>query len=343
LAFIQFSSVLSYIRIIPLYVLIKFYNMFKLDFITYCDILYIMNIHSSFGAQLRQLRAKKNITQKELALKLGIGQTAIANYENGKRFPDEQILISIADFFRVTIDHLLSRKQLPKERPSGISRGFEYSPSELKQRCGDFMTASLESGRKGSSIIMNLLETGYSEEQIIIDLLEASLLRTGFLWEEGVYNEAMEHQLSSTVLQALIMMQLKSGYLVPFRGKAACLTTAGENHNLGLRMMSRFLEIDGWDSFFLGSSVPARSLQDYIRDIEIDLVLVSVTLNENADSGCSLIKVLKSMDSPPSVIAGGRGIKHNEKIFLRSGADYLAKTASDAVFWARNVKRLSDI
>ena len=299
-----------------------------------------MIINSSFGVQLKQLRAEKNITQKELARKLKIGQTAIANYENGKRFPNEKILISIADFFNVTIDHLLDREQMRSEPPVETSKSFEYTPSDLKRMCNDFMAASLRSSRGGTGLIKDLLETGYTEEQIIIDVLEASLIRTGSLWEEGLYNEAMEHQLSSTVLQALIMMQSRTQSAVLYRGKAAYLTTAGENHNIGLRMVSRFLELDGWDSFFLGTSVPTKTLTDYISDIKIDLVLISITLNENADSGCSLITALKSMNSPPIVIVGGQGLKHNAQLMLKAGADYVAKSASEAVIQARDIHRL---
>ena len=43
---------------------------------------------------------------------LGLAQTTIANYEQGKRFPDEQTLLKIADFFNVSMDYLFGRSEI---------------------------------------------------------------------------------------------------------------------------------------------------------------------------------------------------------------------------------------
>ena len=43
---------------------------------------------------------------------LGLAQTTIANYEQGKRFPDEETLLKIADFFNVSMDYLFGRSEI---------------------------------------------------------------------------------------------------------------------------------------------------------------------------------------------------------------------------------------
>ena len=58
---------------------------------------------------LKELRAQKGITQTDLAKSLGVSASAIGMYEQGRREPDNETLIAIANFFRVTTDYLLGK------------------------------------------------------------------------------------------------------------------------------------------------------------------------------------------------------------------------------------------
>ena len=60
---------------------------------------------------LRKLRRKKNITMKQLGEMVGVSESAISQYENGKRQPDQPTLIKIADYFNVSTDYLLGRNE----------------------------------------------------------------------------------------------------------------------------------------------------------------------------------------------------------------------------------------
>ena len=60
-----------------------------------------------FGAKFKQLRIDNNLTQKQLAEKLGIKQTNISNWENDKTRPEYENLIKLAKIFDVTTDEIL--------------------------------------------------------------------------------------------------------------------------------------------------------------------------------------------------------------------------------------------
>ena len=62
---------------------------------------------------LKELRQSKSITQSDLGKALSISPSAIGMYEQGRREPDAEILVKIADYFDVTTDYLLGRK--PRE------------------------------------------------------------------------------------------------------------------------------------------------------------------------------------------------------------------------------------
>lgn len=56
-----------------------------------------------------KLREDKNISQAQLAKKLGVQRSTICLYENGKRLPSYDILLNLADYFNVSVDYLLGR------------------------------------------------------------------------------------------------------------------------------------------------------------------------------------------------------------------------------------------
>ncbi|MCK8098671.1 helix-turn-helix domain-containing protein [Bacillus sp. 2CMS4F] len=61
----------------------------------------------NFSTKIKKLREEKKMKQQEVADKLGIARTTYASYEQGKREPDHETLIKIADYYNVTIDFLL--------------------------------------------------------------------------------------------------------------------------------------------------------------------------------------------------------------------------------------------
>lgn len=58
---------------------------------------------------LKQLRTNNKMTQKNLADVLGVSLSSVAMWEAGKRSPDNEMLIKIAELFNVSIDSLLGR------------------------------------------------------------------------------------------------------------------------------------------------------------------------------------------------------------------------------------------
>lgn len=68
----------------------------------------------SFGYRLKTLRTSKKMTQTELGDILNVTKSSISGYENGTRFPDQESLVKIAEYFNVTTDYLLGKNQTPE-------------------------------------------------------------------------------------------------------------------------------------------------------------------------------------------------------------------------------------
>ena len=84
-----------------------------------------------FSARLKNLRTAKNITQKDLALLIGLDRTSVTKWETKGVVPDPQTLSKLASFFAVTTDYLLGVSNDP--RPHNPSTGKEASARETRQ------------------------------------------------------------------------------------------------------------------------------------------------------------------------------------------------------------------
>lgn len=60
--------------------------------------------------RLRELRIEKGLSQRELAAKVNIKQANISRWEAGLVVPNVNDVWTLADFFDVSVDYLIGRK-----------------------------------------------------------------------------------------------------------------------------------------------------------------------------------------------------------------------------------------
>ena len=63
-----------------------------------------------FKDKLRNTRENRELSQTEMAQKLGIAVTTYRNYENTTREPNYEILVNIANLLDVSVDYLLGNE-----------------------------------------------------------------------------------------------------------------------------------------------------------------------------------------------------------------------------------------
>ena len=67
------------------------------------------------GGFISELRKEKELTQKELAEKINVSDKAISRWETGKGYPDVTSLVSLSEYFDVSVNELLAGKRLTAE------------------------------------------------------------------------------------------------------------------------------------------------------------------------------------------------------------------------------------
>ncbi len=82
------------------------------------------NTENDFKTRVKELRVCKNLTQEQLAKKLNVSRSNVANWENGSNTATQEMLNNLSDFFNCSTDYLLGRTNC---------RNAEKELIELKQ------------------------------------------------------------------------------------------------------------------------------------------------------------------------------------------------------------------
>ena len=65
-----------------------------------------MKGQNMFSQNLQKLRAEKNISQEQLADKIGVSRQSISAWESGKSSPELEKLIALSELFEISLDEL---------------------------------------------------------------------------------------------------------------------------------------------------------------------------------------------------------------------------------------------
>lgn len=81
------------------------------------------------GETIRNYRKKNDLTQEQLADRLGVTYQSISRWENGTTYPDLELLPAISEVLSVTVDELLGIPQAEKEKKA------EEAFDQLRREC----------------------------------------------------------------------------------------------------------------------------------------------------------------------------------------------------------------
>ncbi len=164
-------------------------------------------------------------------------------------------------------------------------------------------------------------------------LLKPVMYRIGDLWQKGQLDVATEHASTNTALGLvkIINERITARTKEPSsRYKAVICTPDGELHGLASNMIESLLLSKGFKVYNISTSIPSDYIIDYIRDLQPDIVLVSITLEENIKSAERLIQqIYAKYNNKLPVVVGGSAF-NNMKQYQNNTID--AFIINDASF-----------
>ena len=111
---------------------------------------------------------------------------------------------------------------------------------------------------------------------------------------------------------------------------ATCVS--GDLHEIGVRMVSDFFEMEGWDTFYLGANVPVRDFLQTLKERDADLALISATMTFHLRYVREMISGIRSDSDTKSVkiMVGGYPFNVAPNLWKEIGADGFAQNAESA-------------
>ena len=135
------------------------------------------------GDMIKELRMKRNLTQKELATELGVSDKTISKWETGKGLPDIGMVEDLANVLNVSIAELFTGNIVNNENVSANMRKVNFYVCPI---CGNVISAIGEGNYSCHGIVLPKAEVEDLDENHEI------------LFEEidGEYYVSMQHDMS---------------------------------------------------------------------------------------------------------------------------------------------------
>jgi methanogenic corrinoid protein MtbC1 len=221
----------------------------------------------------------------------------------------------------------------------------ETSTDQLALRYVDLVLAGDRQGAIG--VIAEAFEAGSDAVDLYEQVLEPAQREIGNLWHAGEIGVAQEHFSTSTTQRAMVVLAQRAQTALrqsapaspeseaPVRTVVAA-ASAGNAHDMALRILTDIFELSGWRSVLLGPDVPATELVAGVELYESDLVLLSATLSVHLPAVRDTIGLLRDTQRErPSrevkVIVGGRAFDAADDLWSKVGADGFATSARQAL------------
>lgn len=120
---------------------------------------------------------------------------------------------------------------------------------------------------------------------------------------------------------------------------ATCV--AGDLHEIGVRMVSDFFEMDGWDTFYLGANTPTASLLRTIEERGAEVMAISATMTFHLRAVRELIAALRDSEAGQRVkiLVGGYPFNLAPDLWRVVGADAWGRDALESVVVADRLLR----
>jgi MerR family transcriptional regulator, light-induced transcriptional regulator len=204
----------------------------------------------------------------------------------------------------------------------------------LSNEANQYLNYLLKGNRdQAARLIDQLVENGTKVADIYENIFQATQYEVGVLWQRNVITIAHEHY--CTAATQLIMSRM---YPQIFSGeknglKLIACSVASELHEMGIRMVSDFFEMDGWDTYYMGSNMPESHLLQSLREHDANLLAISVTLPIHINRVESIIRNVREKPEfrDLRIMAGGYPFGIIPGLTEKVGADATALNARQAI------------
>lgn len=145
-------------------------------------------------------------------------------------------------------------------------------------------------------------------------LLKPVMYKIGDLWEREKLDVATEHASTNTAISLIKVINERITARIRMSGissqnKTVICTPDGELHGLACNMIESLLLSKGFKVYNISTSIPTEYIMDFMRDLQPDIIFISITLAENIKPAERLIqKIHQKYNNRLPVVVGGSAL-----------------------------------
>ena len=196
---------------------------------------------------------------------------------------------------------------------TNIGKSAQEREDAIKQLCKDVFNCLTNGERDETVKIYETYTKSATPAEFFEKILKPVMYEVGDLWEAKKLSVASEH-IASNIAHDLVKIIGERISKSDGRAKILVCTPPGEEHNLGCNILESFLQSKRYKIFNLSPSAPTEDVIDFIRNDKPDLILVSITLDENIKAGQRFVKKLAEKYKIP-IFVGGLALKDSKAKF----------------------------
>ncbi len=187
--------------------------------------------------------------------------------------------------------------------------------------------------RRATALVLDRVDAGLTVRDAYVHVFQPVLREVGRQWQTGRITVAHEHfaTAATQATMALLYPRIFASARVGRSMVAACV--GGELHEVGIRMIADFFEMEGWDTYYIGANAPPASVVRAVRERKADVLAVSATITGHIGKVTELIRAVRADAGGhrPCVLVGGYPFNIDPDLWRKVGADASAAGAAEAV------------
>ena len=263
-----------------------------------------------YAGWAKVMLAKRNVTEEDLVKNLEVAAQVL------REWPDAVAVL------RMAVEELPS---MPDDVASMLD-----PRSPLWTVASDYLAALLGGSRREAlQVVTKALDGGASIRDVYRHVFEPVQQEIGRLWQLNQISVAQEHFCTAATQHIMTQLYARVFAGEHTKGRAVAMCVGGELHEVGLRIVTDLLELEGWQTWYLGASVPPAAAVQLCVERQADALLVSATLPPHLPAVAEVIRLFRARPEleGAKVIVGGRAFRTAPDLWRRIGADGYAATA----------------
>lgn len=243
---------------------------------------------------------------------------------------------------RVLFDHYFMNVDMILGDHIESGDSFISGDDDISQLTREYFRTVLRGTRmEAMEIINRAIDEGVTIDNIYLEVFQRSLREVGRLWQIKKLTVAEEHYFTAAtqLIMSNLYPKIFTGAKKDVKLVAACI--GNELHEIGIRMVADFFEMNGWNTFYYGANTPIPSLINMVDELRPELLALSATLLPHVEHIEKIIGNIRESNKGVKVLVGGYPFNVDKELWQKIGADGSAGDAREALVVAEDLVPVS--